>query len=581
MMKWFLATAFCLLGVAAAPAQGDDALPALVELISQSDDPQFQLDLLRGMKAGLQGRRQVAPPKGWDDAARKLKDSPNAEIQELARSLSLVFGSDAAMADLRRQLMDKEAAADARRKALAGLLAAKDAKLAELLRSLLDDPALRGEALRALAAYDDPGTPMAVLEVYGSLSAPEKRDALNTLVSRKAYVQALLAAVEAGQVPARDLTADVVRLVRQFNDEAIDAAVTKVWGVARESSEDKQQEIARLRKMITDAPPGHVSKGRAVYARTCQQCHTLFGQGGAVGPDITGSNRGDMDYILHNMVDPNAEIPNDYRTSTVETKDERLISGIIKDQNANAVTVATANDTVVVPRSEIAVIEQGRLSMMPEGLVEVLKEEEIRDLVAYLRSPHQVPLWASDETVGLFFDGETLNGWDGDLELWQVDQGEIVGTSPGLARNEWLSGPLLLQDFRFICKVKLVPNQGNSGIQFRSQRLEDGEVMGYQADVGTGWWGKLYEEHGRALLWDKPGDAHVRAGEWNTYEILARGSRIQTAINGRLCVDLDDPMGAREGILAFQIHSGGSMQVRYRDFEIELDPKPGLKTAAP
>jgi hypothetical protein len=126
--------------------------------------------------------------------------------------------------------------------------------------------------------------------------------------------------------------------------------------------------------------------------------------------------------------------------------------------------------------------------------------------------------------------------------------------------------------------VKLTPNKENSGIQFRSEALANGEVKGYQADVGAGWWGKLYEEEGRALLWDKPGEQHVNRDGWNTYEILTVGEKIQTAINGKLCVDLNDPKGARQGIFAFQLHSGGPMEVRYKNLEVEVNPKGGLKT---
>ncbi len=96
--------------------------------------------------------------------------------------------------------------------------------------------------------------------------------------------------------------------------------------------------------------------------------------------------------------------------------------------------------------------------------------------------------------------------------------------------------------------------------------------------MGRGWWGKLYEEHGRALLWDKPGDAFVKPNDWNTYEIVAVGDRVLTALNGKQCVDLTDPQGARTGIFALQIHSGGPTEVRFKDFRLELNPKAELVT---
>ncbi|HAV63898.1 MAG TPA: hypothetical protein DCY13_16225, partial [Verrucomicrobiales bacterium] len=97
-------------------------------------------------------------------------------------------------------------------------------------------------------------------------------------------------------------------------------------------------------------------------------------------------------YILQNMVDPNAVIPNEYRTSTIEMKDDRLITGVVKSQDNNALTVATANDTLVLPRKDIASVTQGELSMMPEGLLDTLQDQEVRDLIYYLRQPAQASL---------------------------------------------------------------------------------------------------------------------------------------------------------------------------------------------
>jgi putative heme-binding domain-containing protein len=168
--------------------------------------------------------------------------------------------------------------------------------------------------------------------------------------------------------------------------------VVKNWGVARETEGDKLKDIARFKKLVQDKGYGDARRGRAVFSRTCQQCHTLFGEGGKVGPDITGSNRGDLDYVLQNAIDPNAIIPNDYRTSNIETKDERSITGIVTKQDDNAITVVTANETLVIPRSELKSLTQTELSMMPEGLLQAITEDEVRDLLAYLRSPVQVPL---------------------------------------------------------------------------------------------------------------------------------------------------------------------------------------------
>jgi hypothetical protein len=179
---------------------------------------------------------------------------------------------------------------------------------------------------------------------------------------------------------------------------------------------------------------------------------------------------------------------------------------------------------------------------------------------------------ATPENTSTLFNGTDLKGWSGTEGLWSVEQGEIVGRTEGLDRNEWLVSDLEVGDFRLSLEVLLVKNDGNSGIQFRSQAA-NGEVSGYQADIGAGWWGKLYEEHGRALLWDQSGEEFVKPGEWNKYEIVAQGDHIRTFINGQPCVDFKDPKGRKKGILALQLHSGGKTEVRFRSLRLQLFPE--------
>src|SRR5262249_39168603 len=157
-----------------------------------------------------------------------------------------------------------------------------------------------------------------------------------------------------------------------------------------------------------------------------------------------------------------------------------------------------------------------------------------------------------------------------DPKLWKVEDGEIVGRSPGLKRNQFLRSQLAAGDFRLTVKVKLVPDEENSGIQFRTEELHDGEVRGPQADVGKGWWGKLYEENAAGILSNKSGEPYVKVGEWNEYEVIAVGPKVKTFINGKPCVDIEDPKLARRGIFAFQIHAGGPMEVRFKDLHLEL-----------
>jgi putative membrane-bound dehydrogenase-like protein len=527
---------------------------------------------LRGIQQALTGRRQAPMPATWPTAQEKLLASADPEVRSIAQNLAVIFGDAATLRNLRRLLADGKGTVDQRKEYLSTLLSARDRDLLPVLHDLLRDADLRGNALRGLAIYDDPKTPDIILGVYSSLSALEKRDALGTLTSRAAYAKALLTAIGAKKLPATDLTADLVRQLRNLKNDDINRQITAVWGVVRESPAETAKQIARYKQLVLSrpVPENELSTGRGVFAKVCQQCHTLFDAGGKVGPELTGSNRRDLDYLLSNIIDPSAVMAKEYIPSVITTKAGRVITGIVKEQTGNALTLVTATETVLIPRDEVESNMAGDKSMMPDDLLKPLKDDEVRALVAYLASARQVPLPATVDNVKTLFNGKNLSGWHGDSKLWSVDKGEIVGKSPGVKKNEFLINELELGDFRLTLEVKLTPNSENSGVQFRSEELPGGEVKGYQADVGLGWWGKLYEEHGRGLLTKEGGDKHIKENDWNRYEIVAVGSKIKTYINGQLCVDVDDPQGAKKGILAFQIHSGGPMEVRFRNLKLEL-----------
>jgi hypothetical protein len=140
---WFCVILCCLYLAAPAVRAEDDSLPALVELLATSDDPQFQLDLLRGMKEGLGGRRSVKMPAGWEALAAKLLKSSNAQVRELTQGLSVTFGSAIALDTFKQTLSDTKAEPKTRLAALERLLSAKEPTLAATLQTLLHDPAMR------------------------------------------------------------------------------------------------------------------------------------------------------------------------------------------------------------------------------------------------------------------------------------------------------------------------------------------------------------------------------------------------------------------------------------------------------
>jgi len=559
----------------------EKSLSLLVAGLKEAKDDATRLTFLRGMNESLQGRRGVKEPGGWNALLPALLESPNADFRMQAAALAVAFDDQRVIDTLRRMIADPNSSLPERKQAISILVKAGDAgALPSLIEILREDP-LRADALRGLASFDNPKTPAAILGIYGKLSDSERRDALVTLCSRKTFAAELLEAIGAGKIPANHLTADLVTQLRNLNDEALNKRIEQVWGIVRESPAERAKMIAEFKSLLLS--PASVKPdlelGRAMYAKTCQKCHTLFGAGAKIGPDITGSQRANLDYLLSNIIDPSAVMAKEYAPHVVRTADGQVITGILKGELNGVYTFQTPDDVLQLSKDDIEEMKLTDKSLMPDNQIQQFSQHELRSLVAYVSAGGQTPMLATKDNVASFFNGKDLTGWRGDEKLWSVENGEIVGKTEGLAHNTWLVNELSVGDFRLELDVKLVNNEGNSGIQIRSTPMADGEVKGYQADVGAGWWGKLYEEHGRALLWDKSGEAHVKNGDWNRYEIVCVGSRTQTWINGQKCVDLDDPAGARRGIIALQLHSGGKTEVRFKNLKLTL--LPGIETTSP
>jgi len=262
----------------------------------------------------------------------------------------------------------------------------------DLLQSLLKDPVLAEPALKGLASTDDPKTPAAILAAYPDLSQPAKRAAINTLSFRPAFAKGLMQAVKDNKIPRKDLTAYTVRQLRSFGDKEIDAWTTEIWGVAKTSNEQKLAEIAKYKSLLTSdvLKTGDAIAGRALFSKTCMQCHTLFGEGGKVGPDLTGSNRQDIDYLMVNIVDPSAVIAKDYMVSNIYMKDGDAYSGIITKEDEHTLSVTVESGVQVLQKEEVKEIRRSELSMMPEGLLTPLSKTELVNLITYLRSTSQV-----------------------------------------------------------------------------------------------------------------------------------------------------------------------------------------------
>lgn len=178
------------------------------------------------------------------------------------------------------------------------------------------------------------------------------------------------------------------------------------------------------------------------------------------------------------------------------------------------------------------------------------------------------------------FDGKSLNGWtvrEGEEWMWRVDEGVIVGGSKEkkIPHNTFITSAKRYRDFELKLQVKVEGKKPNAGIQFRSERVKDHhEMIGYQADVGPGWWGRLYDESRRrkflAPLASKEAGKAAKEG-WNDYRIRCEGKRVRLWVNGTLTCDYleKDADLPAEGLIALQAHSGPPFEVSYRAIVIK------------
>jgi hypothetical protein len=185
---------------------------------------------------------------------------------------------------------------------------------------------------------------------------------------------------------------------------------------------------------------------------------------------------------------------------------------------------------------------------------------------------------AADEGFESLFDGRTLDGWEGDTKIFRVVDGAIVGGTlkERIARNEFLCTKRDFADFELRLTFKLLGKGANAGVQFRSRRIPNHhEVKGYQADLGDGWWGSLYDESRRNKVLVAADPAVVKQAlkrdEWNDYAVRCQGPRIQIWLNGQQTIDYTEPDDKieRDGLIGLQIHGGGPSEAWYKDLRIK------------
>jgi putative heme-binding domain-containing protein len=354
---------------------------SLAALLNATPDDSARKVLLAGIREGFVGL--------------SLRNLIASLSSALARSgdpeLALRLGDEAARQRAIKLASDETAPAGRRVRTIQLLGAIAEPATAPILLNISRTSKaseVRAAAISALARFNDQGIGRSLVAEYPRLSAGAARSAaLTVLLGRPNWTIELLRAIDAGSISRNELGLARIEQIRQSEDSIVQDLADKLFGKQTSpSSEQQAREVARVMQ-IASAGTGSVATGKVLFTQRCAVCHTLYGQGAKVGPDLTGYERRNLDFLAVSIVDPSAYVREEYTAFRIRTSDGQVRVGLIVDRGPNQITLEdAAQQKTVIPKSDIIEERAMNTSLMPEGLLESLGDQEIRDLFAYLSS---------------------------------------------------------------------------------------------------------------------------------------------------------------------------------------------------
>ncbi len=414
---------------------GDEgARGRVLALAVQSADLARRAKIVSRVVDGVRQAGAFKAPPGWPAIAATLRQDASPEAVANVNELAALAGDEASRAFYRTHLGDAKASGPARQRALAVLVASRDRLAAPMVHGALGeklpDP-FRRQLIQALATMGDEKTPAFLLEKFAGFSPAEKADAISSLSATLLGGRSLMEAAAAGRVNRALLGPVAVRQLKSLGDKSVDALLGQVVGVVNATKADFAKSKAKWQAILKPdvLRKADYKAGRELFLQTCGLCHTYGYIGNQVGPGLAGSNLGKLDYLLDNVLDPNAVIGKGYELNVFKLKNGSTISGIVQFEDAQSFRVALPGGSkFTIGKGEIERRDLLTVSLMPEGLLEALTQAQAINLVAYLQSPDGPPaaslqagVWRIDGAV----EGESM---------------KVISASGGQARNQPMGG---------------------------------------------------------------------------------------------------------------------------------------------
>lgn len=382
--EWWNLRAWIARAITERSKENPVAFAALLKLVG---DQTKQADsLLVGIERAVLGMKGFLKPAKWDLVRSKLGMNP------VVLKLSVIFGDPQATEEMEKLVINAKVDSNVRSQALGILTDSDSPNLQSLCEELLKDPKLNLLAVRGLAKYENVGIGEKIINRLDEFSKGEQSEVVEILCGRVSWAELLLEEIKVGKISKSVITPYHATQIYAFNSDDLNSKLDEAWGTVRASYKqlEKRKEELRLELSSLDQGEANLLNGGILYDQQCASCHVLYGKGGRLGPDLTGSGRTNLDYLLGNIVDPNSVVSADYRMNILQLKDGRVLSGMIIGQDRNSLTLRMPGTEIVVSKVTIKNRQTLSDSIMPAGLLDNLSAEERRDLIAYLMNPNQI-----------------------------------------------------------------------------------------------------------------------------------------------------------------------------------------------
>ena len=343
-----------------------------------------RLRLLHLFAAGVTGMRGISPPGEWKAVANELYETQSTAVA--AEQLGAVFSDPALYHRMRLILGDPTSKVQAKEHALAILQNDSSPKNLSLFLQSLDNASLALPAIGALKRYDDPVIAKALISQLPKWVGPRSDLAMEVLCSRVGWSGALLDAIESGELKKERLTAFYARQMANLGNTPLTERLAQQWGRLNQSSSERLAEIKKLVTAYQKAPlwAYDAEVGKARFKKLCANCHLPDDPSTRLAPRLQGTSSKGIDYLVENVMDPNAVIGKDFQARIILTEEGRVVTGLVLTETDSAITISTGTSTETVAKDEIEQMSVSENSFMPEGLLQPLTDREKLELLKYI-----------------------------------------------------------------------------------------------------------------------------------------------------------------------------------------------------